>query len=76
MGFCLCVCVSFYVCIYHVQAWCLWKPEEVTGSPETGVKDSCELLMWIWKLNQAVSPASDGSFSKVFCFLLFCFVFF
>lgn len=35
----------------NVYAWCCWGPEEGVGSPETGVKDSCEMPRGCWELN-------------------------
>ena len=32
-----------YMSVYHVHAWCPWRPEEGTGVPGTVVMDSCKL---------------------------------
>ena len=51
--------LRFYVyehlsaCIYvhHVNACCLWRPEESIRSPGTGVKDGYELPCGCWESN-------------------------
>lgn len=47
------VCARKFICmsVSHMQAWCLWRPEEVIGSPRTGLKSSCEQPRGYWKLN-------------------------
>lgn len=37
-----------HVCVYHVCAWCPWRPEK---DIKTGVRDSCESRLGIWKAN-------------------------
>jgi hypothetical protein len=51
--FVLCVWVSCLHCVsvYKACAWWLWRPEESTGSPRTGVTDGCELPCGCWGLN-------------------------
>ena len=37
--------------VYHMYAWCQWRPEEGIGSPGTGVLDGCEALYECWDPN-------------------------
>jgi hypothetical protein len=37
--------------VYHLHAWCLRRPEEGVGSPETGVTEGCKLLFGWRELN-------------------------
>jgi hypothetical protein len=37
--------------VYHLYAWCPWRPEEGIRSPGTGVADDCEPLCGYWELN-------------------------
>jgi hypothetical protein len=36
--------------VYHLHAWCAWKPEEAIRSPGKDATDSCELSFWCWNL--------------------------
>jgi hypothetical protein len=36
--------VCMYICLCTICRHCLWKPEEVAGSPGTGFPDRCESL--------------------------------
>ena len=40
-------CVS----VYHMHAWCSWRPEEDIRSPVSGVMDGCDLPCRHWELN-------------------------
>jgi hypothetical protein len=37
--------------MYHVHAWCLWRPEEGVRFLGTGVRDISELLHGCWEMN-------------------------
>lgn len=32
-----------YICMYHLSAWCLPRPEKGVGAPGTRFADGCEL---------------------------------
>jgi hypothetical protein len=39
--------------VYTLRAWLvLWRPEEVTGFPKTGITDDCELPCGCWDANR------------------------
>lgn len=64
-----------YVCAHCVQDWCLQRPEENTGPPHIGVKDSFKLCVGAVNRTQvlrkiasslncsAVSPALELGFN-------------
>ena len=37
--------------VYHMHAWCFWKPEEGIGSPGAGVTNGCEPPCGCWESN-------------------------
>jgi hypothetical protein len=37
--------------VYHMNTWCLLRPEENVGASETEVIDDCELPCGCWELN-------------------------
>ena len=43
--------LSAGVFVYHMRAWCSQRPKGGTGTPGSGVKDSCELPCRCWELN-------------------------
>ena len=47
---CLCA-LPACMYVYHVCAWCLWRPEEGIRSPGTGVTDGCEPPYGYWESN-------------------------
>lgn len=52
---------SAHKSVHRVLAWCLQKPEEGIGSPETEVMVGCELPCAFWELNLA--PLEEQSVS-------------
>lgn len=55
------------MCVHHVHAWCLGRPEEGVISPRTKVTDGFELTY--------VLGMEPRSFAKAANAFLFCFVF-
>jgi hypothetical protein len=51
------------VCVCHMCALCLWKPEESIRSPGTGVIDSCELPDGSWESNPGHYKSKENSLS-------------
>lgn len=43
--------LSAYVYMYHVHAWCLWKPEEVLDALELVLEMGYKLPYGLWKRN-------------------------
>ena len=39
------------ISVYHLYVWCQWRPDEGTGSPGTGITDSCDLSCGCLELN-------------------------
>jgi E3 ubiquitin-protein ligase NEDD4 len=46
--------------VYHVGAWCLWRPDESAGSSETGLTDDCEPPCRCWELNPSPLQKSES----------------
>lgn len=48
----LCICV-FLTCmyVYHMCAWCFWRPKEGIRYSEAGDTSGCELIHGYWELN-------------------------
>jgi hypothetical protein len=47
------------MCVYHLSAWCLWRPEEGVGSPELEIQmyvshcvDAGSIIQVLWKSSQ------------------------
>lgn len=52
--------------LYHVPAWCLWRPEKGIRSPRTGVTDSCESLYGCWTWTWVLWKSSHLSIPFLF----------
>ena len=59
----MCVCDVMCECsaynVYHMRTWCLWRSEEVTGSSEIGITESCESPCGAGKLNLGLLKAQQ-----------------
>lgn len=38
------------MCVYHISAWCLQKPEKDIRYPRIEVRDNCVLIYECWEL--------------------------
>lgn len=47
-----------YICLYHMRAWCPWRPEEVVASSGPGITDGCEHHVGARELNRPPSSLS------------------
>lgn len=51
-------CLHVFMCILCMQ--CLWRPEESSGFPWTGVTDGCELPCGYWESNLVLCNSSSA----------------
>lgn len=65
----VCGCLPTCVSVYHVYAWCQWRPEEDTEFPKTGVTVGCKPSHECWEELLTTEPIFKHTLSPL-CLVL------